>query len=145
MASAGREKVSRLSMNQRARSSSRRVCDAMAAMRCRACSEVFYVKHYEEHWCFKSQMDMIKNTEIERIKRARSDRTDGVREAIEEYEDVVLTPGEISIFNDRQALEDLLDIKPVMAKIWRAPSIYHRVFGKRSPGVEERRPGHPRI
>jgi hypothetical protein len=126
-------RVSRLgiSIGRRSGTPFRKTCDATAAMRCKSCAEVFYARHYEEHWCFKTQIDIVKSSEIERIKRAKQDRRSGCVALEEEYEDVVLTPSEMSVFGNRQALETLLNIRPVMTKIWRSPSIYCRMFGNK--------------
>lgn len=80
-------------------------------MRCKICLEVFYVKHHESHPCFS------KNT-VEQHHQKEEDR-DLLEESSKSEEKIVDMPDHIFQNHEDRHLEEALNIKPVVKKVWR--------------------------
>ncbi|AFM99298.1 hypothetical protein EHEL_110230 [Encephalitozoon hellem ATCC 50504] len=84
-------------------------------MRCKICFEIFYVKYHEDHPCFSKDIDSQCNQKIETI--SSMEKRDA-NQSLEEDQ-----KGLTEHIRRHAYLEEALNIKPVVNKIWRFPHI----------------------
>lgn len=107
--------ISRLDMDDSSEKGVR-TCAPNAVMKCKDCGDVFYARHHEGHLCFQREMARTREQPVERAPRRSS-----------------LAGLQLLQEHDLQAV---LDIRPVVSKIWRSPSAFHRLFRTRNPGKQ---------
>lgn len=104
-------------------------CAPLAVMRCNSCAEVFYAKHYEDHWCFRNEVKRDGSMRSTRQMQDTRGRRGGKESPCSVYPTIHPDP-ECSSVGDPRGLEAMLDIKPVVSKIWRCPHMFYRLFSR---------------
>lgn len=92
-----------------------RACFSFDIMRCKVCSEIFYVRWHEDHPCFSKDIDKQPNQRIESIIF-----TEKRNESLNVKKHLKDSSGDIK---DYGYLKGALGIRPVVNKIWRFPHI----------------------
>eukprot|EP00919_Chromeraceae_sp_WS-2016_P047532 GHVR01112600.1.p1 GENE.GHVR01112600.1~~GHVR01112600.1.p1 ORF type:complete len:160 (+),score=11.55 GHVR01112600.1:263-742(+) len=106
-----------------------RTCLASPIIKCKPCGEVFYAGYYENHLCFQKEIDKVREIEMRNPNMSvERNKTNGALLG-NEYLGNTPSISETILFLNYRNLEAILDIRPVINKLWRASSVL-KLFSK---------------